>query len=119
MSFPHEQVVGSFRTTLLQFPSQTSNFHTFKASVPIATGPEPRCIIFYGGAGGTRTHVRRELPRWPAVLRPVAHDLPFLVCGKDVHIPALKSPAQSQDILWWSAGTTGPTSVLRLDFPAS
>jgi len=31
-----------------------------------------------------------------AYLRPVAHDLPFLVCGKDVHIPALKSPAQSQ-----------------------
>ena len=28
-------------------------------------------------------------------LRPVTHDLPFLVCGKDVRIPALKSPAQS------------------------
>ena len=34
------------------------------------------------------------LSQWPAVLRPVAHDLPFLVCGKDVRIPALKSPAQ-------------------------
>ena len=48
---------------------------------------------------------------WLACLRPVSHDLPFLVYGKDVRIPALKSPAQSHDVMWWSVGTTEPTST--------
>ena len=47
------------------------------------------------------------LSRWPAVLRPVAHDLPCLVCGKEVHIPTLKSPAQSHDVLWWIVAPPG------------